>query len=639
MRFLDFSKKVSAVDKVAIAEQAKTCRGDILTMTTLAGSGHPGGSMSTIDTLLAVYSVANVSPSNINFPDRDMIFVSHGHVSPAVYSCLASFNFFPKDDAISLFRKAGSPYEGHIERLLAGVEWTSGNLGQGLSAAAGAAVAARIRGIEKDIYVFMGDGEQQKGQIAEARRFIKKYGFNNITVIVDYNKLQITGNVDKVMGTLDISESFKSDGWLVLEIDGHNFDDIFGALLKAKSADFPVMIFAKTVMGKGVSFMENNNAYHGSALSIDNYKLAMSELGFENRLDYYRKLRSDFKHKDKLSINDEDVILNAGEAIIYSSDTMTDNRSAFGKALESILTANSKNGLLPPVAVFDCDLGPSVKTAEVEKKFPNNYFQCGIAEHHAAVCAGAASVNGVVSFFADFGMFGVDEVYNQQRLNSINETNLKLVTTHVGLDVGEDGKTHMCIDYISLLRNAFGFKILVPADPNETDTIIRYAACNKGNFHIAMGRSKQPIITDDKGKAIFSQTNFEYGKPVTIREGEHLLLSYGTMLHRAVKVAEMALEQGVSLRVVNISSPAFIQGLYLSDILKHRNIFVYEDHISSGGLFATITQEAAKAGACVKIIPFGVERFAPSGSPDEVLKIMGLDVLSVTEKIVKAIKG
>lgn len=638
MLFTDFCKRISEIDKEALNEKARRCRGDILSMTTLAGSGHPGGSMSTIDCLLAVYAVANISPDKAYDPDRDLVYVSHGHISPAVYSCLAVNGFFPEDDAISQFRKAGSIYEGHIERNLKGVEWTSGNLGQGLSAASGAAVAARVRGREKDIYVFMGDGEQEKGQIAEARRFIKKYGFNNITVIVDYNKLQITGNIKGVMPALDIAEGFKTDGWIVIEIDGHNFDDIFGALAKAKSADAPVMILANTVMGKGVSFMENDHKYHGSTLSADKYSQAMQELGLEAKLDYYKKLRSDFiPLGEDGDFHDENVVIKGGESIFYGAGTSLDNRSAFGAALESILAANTKSCGLAPIAVFDCDLAPSVKTSAVEKNFPGNFFQCGISEHHASVCAGAASVNGVTAFFADFGMFGVDEVYNQQRLNAVNGADIKLVTTHVGTDVGEDGKTHMCIDYISLLRNAFGFKILVPADPNETDKIVRYAAVTKGNIHIAMGRSKQKVITDEKGGALFGETcePYEYGKPITVRKGATPIFSYGIMLEKAIKIKDILTEKGVDIGVINVSSPAYISPHYFDEISKHKIIFVYEDHVSSGGLFATLAEGLAVRGSGVRIVPFGVNSFAPSGVPEEVLKLLGLDEASVAAKILR----
>lgn len=635
MNFNDFAEKISNLDKSVLKEKANRCRGDILTMTTLASSGHPGGSMSSIDILVALYSIANINSSNFCDNNRDRIVVSHGHISPAVYSCLASYGFIDRDEAIAYFRKAGSIYEGHIERTVKGVEWTTGNLGQGLSAGCGMAVASRALNQDFDIYVLMGDGEQEKGQIAEARRFAKKYGFKNITVIVDYNRLQISGNLKEVMPSLDIVSSFKADGWDVIEIDGHNFDDILGSFLKAKSSDEPTLILANTVMGKGVSFMENDKTFHGSVLSRDKYDEAMKELNLDNELEKYEKMRRAFQLTNETIDLTPEYKINVPKEITYDVDVYTDNRSAFGKSLLDIVKANVDND--NPIVVFDCDLASSVKTSDIEKEFPDNFYQCGIAEHHTSVCAGAASINGVVSFFADFGMFGVDEVYNQHRLNGINDTAIKLVTTHVGVDVGEDGKTHMCIDYISLMRNVFGFKIIVPADPNETDRVVRYAAKEKGNIFIAMGRSKLPIITDEKGKPYFSgDYKFQYGSINVIRQGEYPLFTYGNMVYRAIKIKEILEKKGISISVINVSSPAFINEDEIIPLLEKGKSFVYEDHLSFGGLFGTIAGLIGYKGINCNIIPFGVNKFPISGNPNEVFKYMELDEESVANKIIKS---
>ncbi|MCK4506766.1 MAG: transketolase, partial [Candidatus Aegiribacteria sp.] len=194
----------------------RNARGDILRMTTLAGSGHPGGSMSSLEIFALLWSQANVDPCSPLKDGRDRIIVSHGHTSPAVYATLGRLGFFDLERAVSTFRKAGSPFEGHIERSVPGVELTTGNLGQGVSAAAGMALADRSRGIHNHVWAVTGDGEHQKGQIAEARRFIRAYGLNNITVVVDCNGLQICGRTDRVMYT-DIASEYHADGWDVTE--------------------------------------------------------------------------------------------------------------------------------------------------------------------------------------------------------------------------------------------------------------------------------------------------------------------------------------------------------------------------------------------------------------------------------------
>ena len=624
-----------------LVDFSKLCRGDILTMTTLAASGHPGGSMSMVDMLLTVYHSANISPDNVNSLDRDRIIVSNGHTSPAVYSVLGRLGFFNIDDAIIGFRKAGSPFEGHIERIVPGVEWSTGNLGQGLSAASGFAVAGRLLKKDYRVYVFMGDGENQKGQLAEARRFIKKYNFNNITAFIDYNRLQISGNINNIMPQ-DIKAEYMSAGWHVLEIDGHNFNEINKSLSEAANIDSPVLILSHTIMGKGVSFMENKEVYHGKPLNVEEYFKAIDELGISIDYEKYKSERAQKQYgQDKENSNrvktQTKYSINLGLPIHYSKDQKIDNRSAFGNALYDIIKSNyNKN---TPIAIFDCDLASSVKTDKVLKDFPDIFFESGIQEHHTATASGAASINGIISVFADFGVFGVDEVYNQMRLNDINNTNLKLVTTHVGVDVGEDGKTHQCIDYIGVLRNLYNFKIIIPADANQTDKAFRYMIENNGNYLLAMGRSKLPIITKEDGSVFFDNSyQFEYGKIDVVRDGQYPLFTYGTMLYRAIKIAEILKDKDISIAVINISTPLQLDESILNKYLSNNIAFTYEDHSINTGLFSILSQYITINNKHTKLVPFGIKNYALSGKPNEVFRLIGLDENSVAEKISRSLK-
>ncbi|HPK41816.1 MAG TPA: transketolase, partial [Candidatus Cloacimonadota bacterium] len=344
-----------------------------------------------------------------------------------------------------------------------------------------------MNNINKQIYVIMGDGEQQKGQISEARRFAKKYDLNNITCFIDYNQLQICGDISHVMPQ-EIVANYKSDGWEVIEINGHDISEILEAIEKAKTLNSPVMVLAHTTMGKGVSFMENKEKFHGSTLHKEDCLKAIQELGVDFDFAKYENLRKEKIESGKRSVypkeNAKNLSLQKGTAITY--DKATDNRSAWGNALTKLAENNLDSKT--KIAVFDCDLMGSVKTDGFYKVMPNNFFQSGIMEHHTAVCAAAMSKMGIQTFFADFGVFGIDETYNQHRLSDINQTNLKIINTHVGLDVGEDGKTHQCIDYVGLMRNLYHFKTIVPADPNQTDSAVRYAAIHQGNIVMSMGR-------------------------------------------------------------------------------------------------------------------------------------------------------
>jgi len=277
-----------------LEETARLCRGDILKMTTLAGSGHPGGSMSSIDMLLVLYSYAKIDPNEPYNPLRDRIIVSCGHISPCVYSVLGRLGFVNIDEAIAGFRKEKTPFEGHIVRDVPGIEWSTGSLGQGLSAGCGFALASKIRNEDWNVFVAMSDGEQAKGQIAEARRFAKKFNLTNLTVIIDYNQLQISGWIHDVMPP-NIKKNYEADGWKVIEIDGHNYQQIYDAIREgAKDKNNLVAILAHTTMGKGVSFMENKWEFHGKPLSLEQYRQALKELGIENDLEKYSQMREKF---------------------------------------------------------------------------------------------------------------------------------------------------------------------------------------------------------------------------------------------------------------------------------------------------------------------------------------------------------
>lgn len=618
------------IDK--IKQLCNEARGAILHMTTLARSGHPGGSMSTIDFLMTLLHLINIDPKQPEKAERDMVVFSHGHVSPAAYSAFGLLGYFSLTEAISQFRLAGSIFEGHVEPDVPGIEWASGNLGQGLSAACGFALAQKLKGIDNHIFVLMGDGEQQKGQLSEARRFAVKYELDNITAFCDYNKLQIGGEIEKIMPQ-NIIENYLADEWDVIEIDGHDFEDIQEAIFTAVENDNPTLILANTTMGKGVSFMENKEKYHGSPLSPEQLEAALKELGLKNELEKYQELRNKFQPKT-IQPTEPEFNINPGSPHIY--EDKTDNRSAWGKVIADIAKLNP--GI--PLAVFDCDLMGSVKLNDYAAAAPDKFFESGIMEHHTAVAAGALSKQGIQTFFADFGVFGVDETYNQHRLNDINHTNLKLITTHVGLDVGEDGKTHQCIDYLGVMRNLFHFKVIIPADPNQTDHIIRYISDKPGNFLVPMGRSKLEIIKDEKHKIFFDEKyQFQYGKIDQLRDGKDAaLFVMGTLTGNAVQIADQLKEQGISLQVYNVSCPLELNSDELKEAATTGMIFTYEDHNVNTGLGSCLAEKLFELGLTCQFHKFGVKDYAFSGNSQAVFELCKLDTASVKSEIIGFLK-
>ena len=650
------NKKELTEEKIAnLKELARLARGDILKMTTLAKSGHPGGSMSSIDIYLVLYSFANVNPKYPDDPDRDRVIISHGHTSPGVYSALGRLGFFDIDDLISGYRKAGSIFDGHVDWKVPGVEWSSGNLGQGLSAGCGFALSGKLLNKDFHTFVVMSDGEQQKGQVSEARRFAKKYNLNEITVIIDYNGLQISGKITDVMPQ-NIKENYISDGWKVLEIDGHDHKQIYEALKQAVGIkDTPVAIFAYTTMGKDVSFMENDEQFHGKALSIEQYKKALEELKIEDDIDKYNRLRQkilSIEHAKKIDREIKrsyKIDIDFGTPKTYYKEDTLDNRTAFGNVVKEFAELNCKGSSLTtssitsvtPIAVFDCDLATSVRTDKFASICPNNFFEGGIQEHNTVTIAGALSTQNVLTFFADFGVFGIDETYNQQRLNDVNQTNLKLITTHCGLNVGEDGKTHQCIDYIGVMRNLHNFHIIIPADPNQTDRIIRYISKNSGNFLVAMGRSKVPVILkDDKIPYFADDYKFEYGKADLIRDGDRAtIISMGFMLHRAIKAWEILKNKGYIVRVLNVSCPTKLDKEAIDKFIEIGPILTYEDHNIQTGLGSIIADHIARSGKKVSFKKLGINRYGSSGSPEDLFKIQGLSIENLVNSVIEGIEN
>lgn len=264
-----------------LKELAKNIRVNIIQMLEKSKSGHPGGSLSAVEILTALYfKEMNIDPKNPRWEDRDRFVLSKGHATPVLYGTLAERGFFPKEE-LDKFRKIDSMLQGHPDmKDTPGVDMTTGSLGQGLAAANGMALAGKIDNKDYRVYALIGDGESQEGLIWEAAMLASHYKLDNLTVFLDYNGLQIDGENKEIMNIDPIDEKFKSFGWNVRTIDGHSFDEILDAIENAKNTkDKPTMVIAKTVKGKGVSYMENQVGWHGKAPSEEEAKKAIEEIG------------------------------------------------------------------------------------------------------------------------------------------------------------------------------------------------------------------------------------------------------------------------------------------------------------------------------------------------------------------------
>lgn len=270
------SKKINIK---SLQEKATLFRREILETLCLAGSGHPGGSLSAVEILITLYDYQmNHRPAEPDWEDRDRLIVSKGHCSPVVYVTLANYGYFPKAE-LKNFRKFGSPLQGHVSRKTPGVEFGTGSLGHGLSVANGIALAAKMLEKKFKTYCLMGDGEIQEGSVWEAAMMAPHYKLDNVCAIVDYNKVQENGPTNEIKNLEPLAAKWRDFGWNVVDVNGHDFKELIAAFDEfSKTTGKPTVIIAHTVKGKGVSFMEGQAGWHGKAPKEDQLKTALAEL-------------------------------------------------------------------------------------------------------------------------------------------------------------------------------------------------------------------------------------------------------------------------------------------------------------------------------------------------------------------------
>ncbi len=607
----------------------KSCRRSILQMTTNAQSGHPGGSLSSIDYLAEIYAYI-ISQTGEN------VVVSHGHISPAVYSVLAELGYIDKEDVLQNFRKIDTKYEGHITRHVDGVVYGTGPLGAGVSAGSAFALAEKLRGTDKKVFTLMGDGETQEGQVHEMIHFSKHYKLDNLILFIDYNKVQLTASIKEILD-IDIKKTFEAGHWHVIEIDGHNFEEIWDAIGKAyEKKDKPVVIIGNTIMGKGVDFMETDGAqlksdWHGkppkeeeASPHIENLKLTEEE---EKEMAEFRKL---IKWKPKPANFPpllEKMEINTGTPITYQAGETVPCRKAYGKALLDLAKSN------PNVLALTADVNPSVMTSYVANELRDQYIECGIAEQHMVTVAGGLSLTDFVPFTSTYAVFMSSRAKDQARLNDINYTNVKMVATHGGLSVGEDGPTHQAIDDAGSFLGMFNTMVIEPADANHTDKIIRYIASHYGNFYVRMGRHGLPIITKEDGTIFYDENyKYEYGKCDLIREGQDLTIAAtGTMVSHSLEAVKILKEKGISAELIVVSSIKKFDETLTNSIKKTKKVITVEDHNTLSGLGGQLARHIQKENLneiqIIKMI--GVEKYQLSGKASELYAKNGMDPESI----------
>jgi len=609
---------------------SKSCRHSIIQMVTNAQSGHPGGSLSSLDFLSLIYTM-RVSESN------EPVVVSIGHISPAVYSVLAELGVIPKDRVIETFRKPVDLYEGHVNRKIQGIHYGTGPLGVGASVGAAFALGNHLDQNDELSFLVMGDGEQQEGQVWEMMNFANKFELGNLVIFIDYNKVQLTDSLAEIM-PIDLHKAYEAANWNVIDVDGHDFAAMWDAIGQAAESNKPTVLIGNTVMGQGVEFMaetgrNHQSSWHGKAPKPEQAEPALEDIAMtDEELEILKSglaaLPKNIKTPEEPEFEVECGI-DVGEPTLYDANTFTDCRSAYGNALLDLAKRNKK------VLAMTADVAGSVKTNGVKAERPDQHIECGIAEQHMVSLAGGLSLRDFVPFCSTFGAFMTSRAKDQARVNDINECNTKMVATHCGLSVGEDGPTHQAIDDISSFLGFMHTNIYEPADPNQCDRIIRYVANHYGNVYVRMGRSKLPIITKEDGSPFYDANyKFKPGKADILREGSRAtIVAAGPMVERALKAAE---ELGGDIEVIAVSSfHPFDHGTVMDSIRKTGKIVSVHDHHVATGLSMLVNKTIADSGLSPKHTSLGVDHYQLSGTSDELYELAGLGV----GHIVKAIES
>lgn len=620
---------------------SKSCRKSILQMVTNAQSGHPGGSLSSIDYLATLYAF-------IISQTGEKVVISNGHISPAIYSLLAEMGYAPKEEVIETFRKIGSIYEGHVTRHVKGVEYGTGPLGIGVSVASAFAIGNR----DKKVFFEVGDGECQEGQVHEMANFAKHHRLNNLIGFIDYNKVQLTASIKDTLN-IDVIEFFRGADWHIIEINAHDYDKIWKALGEAhNSKDKPVIIIGNSIMGQGSHFMQpageaHKADWHGKAPKPEEIETDIRDLTLtadeEIILENFRQTNIKWQpeeahHPELLS----PVNINTGQPITYSTAESTDCRTAYGKALLDLAKHN------PNIIALTADLKGSVMTKFVSEELPEQYIECGIAEQHMMSASGGLSISKsksdslYIPFCSTFGAFMSSRAKDQARVNDINNTNVKMVATHCGLSVGEDGPTHQAIDDMSSFLGFFNTMVIEPADPNQTDHIIRYIASHYGNFYVRMGRHKFPIITKEDGTPFYDQYyEYQYGRSDIIRSGETLTIAAsGAMIYEALKAREMISERypKISIELVAVSSIKKFDSTLTESIKKTGKLLTIEDHNVNCGLANELAAHLESQNIRPEIFKkIGVTHYQFSGTSAELYKKNGMDADGIKKVILEMV--
>jgi transketolase len=587
-------------------ELGQQLRVDAVRASAKAGSGHPTSSMSAAD-LAAVLLAGHFrydydKPKD---PRNDRLIFSKGHASPLVYGLFRAAGVLSEEE-FGTYRQFGSRLEGHPTPSLPWVDVATGSLGQGLPIGVGMAIAGKkLDRLPFRVWVICGDSEMAEGSIWEAIEHAAFYALDNLTAIIDVNRL---GQRGETMHGWDLdyySRRLESCGWNAIEVDGHDVEAIDAAYREAESTSGrPTAIVARTIKGKGYSKVENENGWHGKAIAEE----AIEELGG------IRNIVVDVPKPD--AAEPHSFQPEAVEWPAYEVGSKVATRRAYGDALAALGADD------PRVVALDGEVSNSTYAEIFAKAHPERYFEMYIAEQQMVAAAVGMQVLSWKPFASSFAAF-MSRAYDFVRMAQISRANLKLCGSHAGVSIGEDGPSQMALEDLAEFRAINGSTVLYPCDGNQTAKLVRAMAELDGISFLRTTRADTPVIYGP-------DEAFPVGGSKTVRDGDDVaIVAAGITLHEALEAAEALDAEEISARVIDVYSVKPIDAETLRSL--QMPIVTVEDHWPEGGLGEAVLSALADVEDAPRVTKLAVRDLPHSGKPDQLLNAAGIDAEHIAD--------
>ncbi|HWG38194.1 MAG TPA: transketolase [Terriglobales bacterium] len=612
---------------LALHNLATQLRIDSIQATTAAGSGHPTSSMSAAEIMaLLFFEVMRLDPQRPQAPENDKFILSKGHAAPVLYAVWAELGLFSREHLLTL-RRFGSNLEGHPTPELPFVAVPTGSLGQGLAVGLGMALQARLAGAAYRSFVLMGDGETAEGSVWEAAGLASFYHVDNLCAIVDVNRL---GQSQPTMLQHDMEghqQRWAAFGWNALVVDGHDIPQLRAAFANAEACvGKPTVLLARTLKGKGVSFVEDKNGWHGKALKAgEEADSAVAELQQQMRPD------ADAPKpwpRPPAAPGKPLAAPGASPAPNFKAGQQVATREAFGQALAALGQADAR------LVAVDGDVENSTFTQDFQKLQPERFFEGYIAEQNMTGMAMGLATTGRIPFVSTFACF-LTRAADFIRLAGLARANVKFVGTHAGISIGEDGGSQMGLEDLSLFRALPESVVLYPSDAVSTWRAVELVAAKAGLCYIRTGRPKAALIYGN-------DEPFAIGKAKVLRQSagdKATVIAAGVTIFEALAAQERLQKEGIAIRVIDLFSVRPVDQATLLEAAKASGnlLITVEDHYAAGGLGDAVCEAVAPAG--VRVRRLAVAGIPRSGQPAELLHHYRIDADAIVAEVKASLKA